>query len=115
MPTTKKKPAAPPPNWPELLKSGPEGVALWHERSPDARQMTRLSATDFTGCDLSGVNFQGQPTLQFKAAGACFAKANLVQASFSDADLREADFTGAKMVKFGARGSDLSGAKLPKV
>jgi hypothetical protein len=38
-----------------------------------------------------------------------------VQASFSEADLRNADFTGAKMVKFGARGSDLSGAKLAGV
>jgi len=111
---TKKKSAAPT-DWTEVLKSGPEGIARWNERSPDARQMTRLSSGDYRGCDLTGVNFQGQPTLQFKGAGACFARANLTQASFSEADLRNADFTGAKMVKFGARNSDLSGAKLAGV
>jgi hypothetical protein len=45
----------------------------------------------------------------------CFARANLVKASFSEADLRNANFTGAKMLKFGARNSDLSGANLAKV
>jgi hypothetical protein len=112
MPTKKK---AAPADWPALLKSGPEGIARWNERSPDARQMTRLGGVDFSESDLTGVNFQGQPTLQFQGSGACFARANLVQASFREANLRDADFSGAKMVKFGARDSDLSGAKLAGV
>lgn len=112
---TKKKPATAPPaaiDWPAVLAGGPEGVARWNERSPEARQLTRLSAGDFTGADLSGVNFSGQPSLRFRGAGACFRGAVLASASFSEADLRNADFAGALMAKFGARKSDLSGAKL---
>ena len=114
MPTKKKSPPAPT-DWPAVLQSGPDGIARWNERSADARQMTRLSAADYSGCDLTGVNFQGQPTIRFQGAGACFARANLVQASFKEADLRGADFTGATMVKFGARDADLGGAKLAGV
>jgi hypothetical protein len=112
---TKKKAAAPPPadvNWPAVLASGPEGVARWNARSADARQMTRLSGGDFTNADLTGVNFHGQPSLRFRGAGASFRNAKLTCAAFSEADLRNADFAGATMTKFGARKSDLSGAKL---
>ena len=111
----KKKPAAPPPadvNWPAVLAGGPDGVARWNERSADARQLTRLSAGDFTNADLSGVNFYSQPSLRFRGSGASFRNAMLTGASFSEADLRNADFTGATVTKFGARKSDLSGAKL---
>ena len=112
MPTKKK--IAPPVavDWPAVLASGPEGVARWNERSAEARQLTRLGAGDFTNADLSGVNFHGQPSLRFRGAGACFRDATLSNAAFSEADLRNADFTGAVMTKFGARKSDLSGAKL---
>lgn len=113
MPTKKKAAAAPPAdvNWPAVLASGPEGVARWNARSAGARQMTRLSAGDFTGRDLTGVDFGGQPSLRFRGAGAVFRGANLAGAAFSEADLRNADFTGAEMKAFGARGSDLSGAR----
>jgi hypothetical protein len=77
--------------------------------------MTRLSAGDFAGRDLSRVNFHGQPSLRFRGAGAVFHNAVLTSAAFGEADLRNADFTGAKMQKFGARGSDLSGARLAGV
>lgn len=112
MPTKKK--AAPPAevNWPEVLASGAEGVARWNGRSADARQLTRLSGGDFTAADLSRVNFHGQPSLRFRGAGAKFRSAVLSNAAFSEADLRNADFTAAVMTKFGARKSDLSGAKL---
>src|SRR5262245_48793480 len=112
MPTKKKTAAPAEVDWPALLASGREGIARWNDRSLSARQMTRLSAGDFTGCDLSGVNFHGQPSLRFRGAGANFRNATLSNASFGEADLRNCDFTGAKMTKFGARGSDLSGAKL---
>lgn len=110
---TKKKPAAPADiNWPAVLAGGPDGVTRWNERSAEARQLTRLSAGDFTGADLSGVNFHAQPSLRFRGAGACFRGAWLANAAFSEADLRNADFVGAMMKKFGARKSDLSGSKL---
>lgn len=115
MPAKKKAPPPADVDWPTLLASGAEGIARWNERSAAARQMTRLSAGDFTNCDLSGVNFHGQPSLRFRGAGASFRDAILSNASFSEADLRSADFTGAQMQKFGARGSDLSGAKLANV
>ena len=112
MPTKKKTEVPAEVDWPAVLASGPEGIARWNARSATARQMTRLSAGDFSGRDLSGVNFHGQPSLRFRGAGASFRGAVLSNAAFGEADLRTADFTGAQMQKFGARGSDMSGAKL---
>jgi uncharacterized protein YjbI with pentapeptide repeats len=115
MPTKKKTAAPVEVDWPAVLASGPDGAARWNARSVTARQMTRLSAGDFSGCDLSGVNFHGQPSLRFRGAGALFRSAVLSNAAFGEADLRNCDFTGATMTKFGARGSDMSGAKLAGV
>jgi hypothetical protein len=109
-----KQKAAPPPeiDWVETLRTGAEGVAKWNARSETARQMTRLGRGDYTGRDLSTVDFTGQSILKFQGAGVNFTNATLTRGSFIEADLKGANFSGAEMTKFCARNADLTGATL---
>jgi uncharacterized protein YjbI with pentapeptide repeats len=74
------------------------------------------SYTDGTGCDLSGVNLQGEDvSIDLRLAILVGAKLNRAEFWNSDlrgADLRNADFRNAKLRGIDLRGANLSGADL---
>src|SRR5262249_8629319 len=99
-------------DWVAVLRSGPAGVQKWNRLTAGQRQLTKLGRGDYSGCDLSGVNFRGQSVLPFKAAGATLTGARLGGGSFVGGDFRNADLSGADMCSFGGREADFSGARL---
>lgn len=70
---------------------------------------------DFDNADLSGVNAEKLDFMHYMAPGVSFRGAYLVEASFYKLDVRNSDFTKAKLINCNLFGADFSKAKLDGV
>jgi len=86
----------------QLLERGPDGVQEWNRRRAAGEAIPSLREVDLYRGDLAGVNFQGARLL-----GGCLAEANLTDADCSGAILYEACLQSVK-----ARGARFVGADL---
>tara|TARA_R110000868_G_C10972986_1_gene771124 strand:+ start:18164 stop:18793 length:630 start_codon:yes stop_codon:yes gene_type:complete len=68
---------------------------------------------DFSGLDLSGVNFTKSSFRDADLTGTILINADLTRCNFRNANLTNADLTGAITCGANFRDADLTGAKLP--
>lgn len=116
----------------ELLDYLPKGLKLWSAYTLEQRrdftqinfdlkeenlQQVTLSHADFSGLDLSGVNFmnailEGVNFSNADLSEACLIGANLWDAILENANLQGVDFTDAKLIGADLCGANLEGANL---
>ena len=110
--TTKEKPKTPALDWPEALRSGPDGLGKWNRLKAAERKRIKLDGADLGGLDLTGINLRGVSARQASFAGAKLGRAAMSDGRFDRADFSAADLTGASLKGAGATEADFRGAKL---
>ncbi|MCX4247675.1 pentapeptide repeat-containing protein [Paraliomyxa miuraensis] len=98
------------------LRSGPEGVQRWNDRSHEAwaklGKGASFARSELTGAKLDGMKMHGLDFSLSTFNGASLRNAEITDGKLDQASLVEADLTGATLGKTSMIGADLRKAKL---